>query len=208
MRFLLLAVALVGSAGCTMVSLERHTVSQVDSAVDLRYQEVLDNLALIAHDPSALPSYASIFSGTIFVQDQGQLVSTNIFPFTGAVAPGSISGNGSFNRQISQNWTLDPISAPEKIEAIRGCCQWVLGGPNSVPPASTSLLRNPHDEPPGPNRHFGVADRLANLPNCWLCVGSFKDVPVCARYKAHRGDKWVWVMPQGMKGLSDFTLII
>ena len=117
MKFCMLALAALGFTGCTMMSLERHTVAQADSAVDLRYREVLDNLALIAREPSALPSYASIFSGTIFVQDQGQLASTNIFPFVGAVSPGSIAGNASLNRQISQNWTLDPILAAGKARS-------------------------------------------------------------------------------------------
>ena len=66
----------------------------------------------------------------------------------------------------------------------------------------------PDREPVGPERHFDVADRLANLPHGWLCMGRLKDVPLCARYKAHSGDAWVWVMPDGMKGFSEFTLIV
>ncbi len=149
MKFCLVGILIVGCAGCTMMSLERHTVAQTDSAVALRYHEVLDNLALIAKDPSALPSYASIFSGTIFVQDQGQLGSTNIWPFTGAVASGSIAGASSLNRQISQNWALDPISAPEKLEAMRAACQWAIGGPDQVTPESRKLLIRPDEAPLG-----------------------------------------------------------
>ena len=41
MRLLwLLAFLACGNTGCTMMSLERHTVAQTDSTIDLRYREV------------------------------------------------------------------------------------------------------------------------------------------------------------------------
>jgi hypothetical protein len=142
------------------------------------------------------------------VQDQGQFVSTNILPLLGGPTAGSIAGNPSVNRQISQNWLLDPIVAPEKLEAIRAACQWAIGGPDHVYPGSRSLLIRPDQAPPGPERHFGIAERLAHLPPGWLCGGRLQDVPPCACYKAHHGNTWVWVTPPGMKGLVEFTLII
>ena len=205
---LLIVVFAFGGTGCTMMSLERHTVAQSNSAVDLRYHEVLENLAMVARDPSSLPSYSSIFSGTIFVQDQGQLTSTNVLPYKGAVAPGAVGGNISLNRQISQNFTLDPVATPEKLEAIRAACQWAVYGAEGVNPDSMSLLIRAEDAPPGPGRHFGVSQKLAALPCGWLGKGCLADVPACARYKAHAGSVWVWVKPDGMKGLTDFTLII
>lgn len=107
-----------------------------------------------------------------------------------------------------QNWALDPLTAPEKLLAIRAASQWVIYGPEHLDPESMSLLIRPDQAPTGPERHFGVADRLASLPPGWLCVGRHKDVSQCARYKAHSGETWVWVTPNGMKGFSDFTLII
>lgn len=158
------------------MSLERHAVAQSDSAVEVRYQEVLDNLARIAHDPSALPSYASIFSGTIFVQDQGQVVSSNVLPYISS-NKGLAALNPSIQRQISQNWVLDPISAPEKLEALRAACQWAIGGPEHVTPYSMSLLIRPDQAPAGSDRHFSVADDLARLPAGWLGIGKHKDIP-------------------------------
>jgi hypothetical protein len=75
-------------------------------------------------------------------------------------------------------------------------------------PQSMSLLIRPDEAPPGPDRHFGVADRLAQLPRGWLCVGQLRDIPAGTRYKAHSGDTWVWVTPANMKSLTDFSLII
>jgi hypothetical protein len=189
-----------------MLSLERHSVAQVDTTTDLRYREVLTNLAAIADDPATLPNYTSIFSGTIFVQDMGQIASTTTWPWAPLV--GSQGTNPSVNRQISQNWTLDPIMVPEKLEAIRAACQWAIGGKDYVSAESRSLLDRPQDCAPGSERHFGVTDKLAELPPVWLGVGTSNEVPKCARYKARCGQTWVWVTPEGMKGLADFTLII
>jgi hypothetical protein len=204
MKRWMLCLLACGLAGCTMVSLERHTVAQTDSAVDLRYREVMDNLALVADDPSTLPSYSSIFSGTVSVQDQGQLLSTITWPFSA----GSQVVDPSFNRQISQNWTLDPIMIPEKLEAIRAACQWAVGGRDSVYEDSWDLLIGPEEAKPGIGRHFGVKKKLEKLPDGWLRIGSRRDVPACACYRAHCGRAWVWVMPEDMKALADFTLII
>lgn len=56
-----------------MLSLERHSVAQADSAVDLRYREVMDNLAQNYADPSTLPRLVTIYSGIVSVQDTGTL---------------------------------------------------------------------------------------------------------------------------------------
>ncbi len=199
-----LAAASCTCTGCTMMSLERHTVGQIDSAIDLRYREMLDNLAIIADDPSTLPNYSSIFSGTPSVQDSGQVISTTTWPSSVR----SQGLNPSFNRQVSENWTLDPIMVPEKLEAIRACCQWAIGGRAHVYESSLSLLIRPEDAPVGSERHFGVLEQLDALPPGWLGIGRRASVPKCARYKAHCGDTWVWVTPESMKGLTDFTLII
>jgi hypothetical protein len=204
MRFWLLGFVVYACCGCTMVSLERHTVAQTDSAMEVRYREVMDNLALIASDFSALPSYATIYSGSASVQDTGQLMSTTTVPYPVS----SEVLNPSFTRQITENWVLDPLLDPERMEAIRAACQWVLGGPERVYKDSMSLLIRPEEAPRGPDRHFGVADQLARLPGGWLSVGCRKDVPAAARYKAHCRETWVWVTPEGMRGLADFTLIL
>jgi hypothetical protein len=204
MRFWLLGAVIGCCSGCTMVSLKRHTVAQTDSAMEVRYREVLDNLALVASNFAALPSYATIYSGSASVQDTGQLVSTTTVPYS--VRAEAV--NPSFSRQITENWVLDPLLDPERMEAIRAACQWVLGGPDRLSRDSLSLLIRPQEAPPGPDRHFGVADQLARLPAGWLSVGKCSDVPACALYKAHCGATWVWVTPGGMRGLADFTLIL
>ena len=119
-----LLTTLLVCAGCTSLAVKRHALNQQATSTDIRYQEALDNLALVAHDPAALPAYSSIFTGLAQITDSGQLVSTT------TLGPG-VAGE-VLTPQLSRielgNWALDPINAPEKLEAIRGACQWVIYG--------------------------------------------------------------------------------
>jgi hypothetical protein len=195
-----------------MLSLERHTVEQAASASDLRYREVMDNLARSATDPTVLPSYATIYTGSVQVSDTAGVASTTTWQHV--VAPPVKNGfssemlNPSELRQVQQNWALDPIVHAAKLEAMRACAKWVLQGQQSLGEEEMSLLISPDAAPPGPSRHFDVAARLACLPAGWLRVGRLCDVPVAACYKAHCGSTWVWVEPAGMKGLADYCLIL
>lgn len=202
-------VTAITCTGCTTLSLERHTLSQASSSQPIRYQEVLDNLAMIAHEPSALPVYASIASGTANLTDTGQLMSTTMWQHVRGV--GSQNGFASealapqVMRSISETWPLDPVAVPEKLEAMRAACQWVVFGPNMLSDQDRSLLADP-DEDPSPGRHFGVGDRLAQLRPGWVHRGRFTQIPLCAAYKAHFGNTWVWVMPEDTEELSSFAL--
>lgn len=145
MRSWLPALAIL-SAGCTTLALERHTLNQASSTTDIRYREVLNNLAAIAANPWILPSFSSIYAGTANISDQAQASSI------GVIAREAIPAGGTFTtldqetldlqvqRTVTQNWTLDPSSAPETLTAMRCACWWALFGPQSLSPADLSLL--------------------------------------------------------------------
>jgi hypothetical protein len=200
---MLLLTSMLACTGCTTLALERHTLLQEASPTDIRYQEVLDNLAMVAHDPAALPAYSSIFAGTAQITDTAQLVSTT------TLGPGVAAEvlNPQFTRGVLGNWVLDPINAPEKLEAMRCACRWVVYGHDFACQDCAGLLASP-EQAPFPGRHFGVADRMAQLPHGWLHVGRLLEVPAKARYKAHSGDTWVWVMPDGTEALAGFNLVL
>jgi hypothetical protein len=207
-----MAILLFSSAGCTMLSLERHTAEQTASTDDLRYREVMENLARSAANPSVLPSYATIYSGSVQVSDTLGIISTTAWQHVVA-APvqngfSSEMANPSEQRQIQQNWALDPIIHSSKLEAMRACAKWVLLGQGSLDEEEIGLLISPDVAAPGPHRHFDVVSRLAALPEGWLHVGGLRDVPVHACYKAHCGKTWVWVDQAGMKGLANYCLIL
>jgi hypothetical protein len=211
MKYLkLLLASILASTGCTSLALERHTLSQGASPTDIRYQEVMDNLAMVAKDPFALPAFSSIFAGTAQITDTASLISTT------TIGPG-VAGqtiNPSWTRAVTGNWTLDPINTPEKLEAMRCCCRWVVYGQEfAVRDCGTILLRPEQactvlNPPEYQGRHFGVYERLCKMPQHWLAMGRRHDVPPCARYKARCGDTWVWVTPENLKGLADFSLIL
>jgi hypothetical protein len=180
----------------------------------LRYKEVLYNLAALADNPAVLPAYSSIAAGTTTISDTGTVTPTTVIGRE-VLKAGTITHFQSQTldvmdqRRVSQNWSLDPVAVPEKLQAIRFACLWVLGGPQSLPPEAMFLLGR-YDEtkcmPPG--HYFNVADELAKLPSGWLQVGSWKDVPLKAAYKAQCGGTWVWVCADGMEGLTAFTLVL
>ena len=172
----------------------------------------MENLGRSASNPSALPCYVTIYTGSAQVNDTAGLISTTAWQHV--IAPpvqngfGSEMVNPSELRQIQQNWCLDPIIHSAKLEAMRACNKWVIYGEGSLTEEEMSLLISPDAAPPGPSRHFDVANRLAALPRGWLRSGRLSEVPVHACYKAPCGHKWVWVDDAGMKSLADFCLIL
>jgi hypothetical protein len=208
-RSILLFGLAFACTGCTSLALERHSLGQATSAESIRYREVLANLAMVANEPSALPAYSSIFSGTLNVTDAAQLGSTTIWQAGLANKSGFFSEGlaPQLSRTVIQNWSLDPILVPEKLEAMRAACQWIIYGSGMISLHDMSLLADP-DRDPSPGRHFNVQTRLEQMPLGWIHRGNLEDVPLRAMYKAHYKTAWVWVMPEGMNGLTDFTLIM
>jgi len=201
---LVLIAVFLGCAGCTSIALERQTLSQEMSPTDIRFQEVVNNLAMVAHDPSTLPSYSSIYAGTAQITDTFQMVGSTT---AGPAGAGAWLVNPQLTRATLGNWTLDPINAPEKLEAIRCACRWVIYGPELACHDCHDLLASPEDSPDF-GRHFGVAHRLTKLPPGWVRVGHLAQVPPRARYKGHSHGTWVWIMPEDVEWLADFNLIL
>ena len=205
-KLMILALSL-GLAGCTTVALEHHTVSQSQSATNYRYHAALHCLAMVAADPGTLPSYALLSSGVTAVTDSGVVNPVTAWKGNPMLfASEAMAVTGSHIPQIQ--WTVSPVADHTQLQAMRCACRWVLcGGPSELCPDCMHILADPETDA-SPGAHFGVADRLTRLPHGWLHVGKLREVPVGARYKAHSGDTWVWVMPDGMEGLSGFTLVL
>jgi hypothetical protein len=226
MRFgpLILVVATF-SAGCTTLSLDRNSLSQSESLSDLRYKEVLYNLAALAENPAVLPAYASIAAGTTTISDTGTITPTTVIGRE-LLKRGTITHFQSetlelmAQRRVEENWSLDPVAGPERLQAMRYACWWVLFGKESVSETGNVHLGNKPQKPekdpkdskpsdaPAPGYYFAVTDQLAGLPDGWLHRGGLKDVPVKAAYKAHCGHSWVWVWADGMEGLTKFTIVM
>ena len=129
LTFSLLALA---SIGCTSMSLKRQSLRHAESAVDLRYREVVENLAILAANPGMLPAFSTIYFGTTNVTDTIPFNANNAATVAKLGAPTTYSFTMDFplSRQVTQNWSLDPTVVPEKLRAIRCACWWMLYGPN------------------------------------------------------------------------------
>jgi len=218
MRFAILVVAAaLLCLGCTNMALERATLAQASSVADLRYSEVLENLAMVADDPAVLPAYSSIFAGTAEISDTAAANSTTLTlvrASRGAVTFGMETIDVPLSRNIKENWTLDPVVVPEKLRALRCACRWILT--RSGDSASDSDVHLAKYKPPHGcgNRgedsgfYFDVMDRLNLIPPDWLHVGRRQEVPHDACYHAHCHDTYVWVTPDGIDGLTKFALVV
>jgi hypothetical protein len=198
----------LASTGCTTLALKRQSLKHSESAMDLRYREAIENLAVISANPAVLPAFTSIFSGTTNVQDTVPFNSNNVLSVGKAGAAASFAGTMDYplTRSVTQNWTLDPTITPEKLRAMRCACWWIVFGPNNQCGDCSSLYAYSTQSPPG--YYFDVAGRLAAIRPGWLRKGGKHDVSKAACYKAHCGDHYVWVLPNDMDCLSQFALIL
>jgi hypothetical protein len=205
---LLLACPLLG--GCaTHCSLRQHTLETSATLTDLNYQQVLDNVALFAARPSAMPSLAVINAGTVTVADQKTLNANATYAPTETFAQQAGAGlpilsllfNPSASRNVTENWSLVPVTDIDNLRRIRCALQLVvLGRETTDCDQCLDLLRR---------FYLGETDRMdCMLPTGWFHVGSKKDVPKEACYAAHHHDTYVWVLPDGLEGLTRFTMTV
>jgi hypothetical protein len=53
-----------------------------------------------------------------------------------------------------------------------------------------------------------IQEDLADIRSGWFHVGSKRDVPKDACYVGRSGDRYAWVSPDGIDGLTEFTLTV
>jgi hypothetical protein len=97
--------------------------------------------------------------------------------------PAAVFGPGNpifgTSRDVTGTWSLGTITSPEKIRSMQAVYLRALRGRAAGDPA------------------FG-----------WLMIGGKGDVPKQVSYVGRFDDVYVWVMPEGITGLSDLTLAI
>src|SRR5215471_16300200 len=134
-RLFSLLVLLLG--GCqTHLCLRDNTACTAATLTDLNYQQVLDNLAMLVANPSALPSIAVINAGTVTVADQKAAnVNATYAPtitFEQQAGSGlpilSLLFNPSASRNVTENWSLIPVTDIDNLRRIRCAFQLVVLG--------------------------------------------------------------------------------
>lgn len=209
--WLLYLPALLAVAGCqTHLSLRENTLRTGDTLADLNYRQILDNLAMFVANPSAMPSVSVINSGTVTVADTKSVSANATYAPTITFAQQNGAGlpilslllNPSGSRNITENWSLLPVTDVDNLRRIRCAFQLVVlrGGETTDCDRCVELLRRFYE---------GETERLdCALPMGWFHAGRKKDVPKDACYVGHHCGSYVWVMPDGLEGLTRFTMTV
>jgi hypothetical protein len=197
-------------SGClTHHALRQNTVCTASTLTDLNYQQVLDNVARFVVNPSIMPYFAVVNAGTVTVLDQKSASASATYNPTltfqqqggGALPILSLLFNPSASRSVTENWSLAPVTDVDNLRRIRCAFELVvLGRETTDCDDCKGLLKQ---------FYLGESDRLECLiPRGWFHVGGKKDVPKAACYVGRCGDVYVWVLPDGMEGLTRFTMTV
>ena len=208
-RLTLILVAALTCTGCISVSLKNHTERQIKSLATYRETASLQCLAVIADNPDNLPPFSNLADGVAQVQDTLTVGATTLFAHSASALGFSQQNvNPLIGRSPKVQWNIAPLGDYTQLVALRCACRWVVYGPPGDPcDPCYSILADPQiDHSTGP--HYGVADRLANIPRGWLHISHGHVPPVGDRYRAHFGDTWVWVMPEDVAALNEFILVL
>jgi hypothetical protein len=221
-----------GTVGCTHVQLRRDTVNLSQTLTELYVQQVLNNVARFVQDPGALPDFAYPNQGSTGVTDMGNGMFSVAWSNTGFSSAG-LGGNAS--RQLSDSWTLAPVTDPRKLELMRCAYERAVAScfPGRQPEECIDCVKrwaefylgtaSPHGKGPDGSAsvediaqqvHAEIARRGIVGPDClngpcWFHVGCKKSVPKGCVYVGHDCDVYVWVCPgEGSQQLTDLTLTI
>jgi hypothetical protein len=192
-------------AGCASEQTRFSTIRITSKVSDVYQGLVMENLARTAANPWALPSFTVLNGGTASVTDKGSAA------LQWVAGPHKLTagtyGPFSAERDVQDNFTFIPTFDPHRLAAMR--CAYQL----AVAPRAANLVEcrefiRPYVQYDPRYAVFGN-DPLALVPQGWLHVGCKHDVPhhdACV--VAHCRHTYVWVMPEGLDGLTRFTLLI
>ena len=97
---------------------------------------------------------------------------------------------------MEEQWTLAPVVNPDKLRAIRCAYQLAVCG-HSTDPECEKLLTA-----------FLGTGYQEWVRRGWFAAGGHKDVPKDACYVGHFGDRYAWVTPGGLDGLTRLTIAV
>jgi hypothetical protein len=224
----LLFVAIVVLPGCQATQLENRTLRQSATLSDLQYKQVLDNLAMTAANPSALPYFAVAGAGktsitaTPMVND---VVNYDLITVAGVLFNKFIFDKGAITTQYTQQnldeWDTVPSLDPVQLFLMQGLYRKTLG--LEIPQHQLTALNTFFGPPQDTKGTYGAytahpmyskvyAEAMQQLyqqigPGCFG-VGRKCNVPKDACYVGHHCDTYVWVTAAGREALTNLTLAI
>ena len=205
MRKIALAALLVTLAcGCQEVQLRERAARLAGTVSDLHQQEVLDNLALLASKPGAMPYYLLPSQGT---EQIARTIQATYTPGWDFITSGVYIGRYLFDKQTAalqgtnqnqETWQNLPISDPDKLLFMQSAYHSVLGIDDPYRPYLLQYYTT----------HSQWAHYEEMIQPGWLGVGGKKDVPKCACHVGHYCDTYIWVLPGHDNDLARLTLAI
>jgi hypothetical protein len=202
---------LLATSGCqTHLALRDNTLCTAGTLTDLNYRQVLNNVARFVANPSSMPSVSVINAGTVTVADQKTYNTSATYSPTltftqqggGALPILTLLFNPSGQRNLTENWSLAPVTDVDNLRRIRCAFQLLVldGGQTTDCEPCLELLER---------FYMGETDRMdCVIPKGWFHAGCKQDVPKNACYVGLYCDTYVWVLPEGVEGLTRFTMTV
>ena len=139
-RTILGAALCLALSGCTHHQLARSAVLATGTIMDIQYNTVLTNLALLSCHPEALPSHIDLADGVVQVNDEAAFGTSGGFTTTGTRF-GIERYGPSGRRQVSEQWGTDAVTDPQRLTGLQDLYRVALGLPPLPPPNAVASLR-------------------------------------------------------------------
>ena len=223
------AVLCVAMTGCTHRQLAQSTVAATGTIMDIEYRLVLNNLALFSRHPEALPSHVRLTDGVVQVSDEAAFGTGGGFTTTGGRLDVDQFGP-SARRNVSEQWGTEAVTDPQRLTGLQDLYRSAMGLPPLPPPETVAYLRRKSSgassfasgsggaasKPSTDSSPAGDDDRSVPIevllsdvpPPGWFHLGGRREVPKNACYVGRHGNRYAWVTPGGMAGLSRFTVAV
>jgi hypothetical protein len=141
----ILSALLTLATGCQSILVERNTVSMAERLSDIQYGQVMDNLALVADNPGALPHFVLTDSGKTVVQETDQtsfsmiwgLIVYNMPRFSNTLLSNA-SPAVQYIHQDADEWDGEPALQPVQELLMRDLYHKALGLPPSAGEAAVA----------------------------------------------------------------------
>jgi hypothetical protein len=197
------------------------TNDEAGSVTDLYQQEVLNNLAQQAANPSTLPYFSVPGTGTTTDQRQIQanytltfdLITSSVVRFADRYLLDKQSAYIQPQLQYAEQWQSAPTNDPDKIVLMQIAYHRALGRTTD---REESVLKKFYgvSEPAkasemAPEVDIEIRRRYYDaLHPGWINVGRKQNLPRHACLVGQCGDTYIWVPPDRGRELAEFTLTI
>ncbi len=182
MRLLLILFFTCCASGCATTHHKLNTIEQADGLSDIFEKQVLNNLARMHCKPHSIPHFAVPESGLNSLSNKGSVSgAAPLNPFFKTIG-------FSNDRTSNMNWTLLPLSNPDRLRRIKNVIQNQVRRPQVILTDAESVLL--HEE--------------VGCDKFWYCVSTRKPHG-CANFGSYCGT-YVWVDECNQHQLTDLVL--